>query len=427
MRFTLLFIIILNFVTNYSCNKTNGENNQFKSDSHKTNMETKKIVDTLDLSFKKFDSLENNLFELHYDAVVVDTHNDILMQIIEKGVNFENSKGMTQTDLMRMNLGGLDVQMFSIYVPEKYKSSYFRYAVKEIDKLNMLAEQYPEYFSIAKDYPELIKIIKENKICGLMGGEGGNMIEGKIENLITLYEKGLRYLTLTWNNSNDIGSSARDETERNVKTGLTDFGKDVVIKMNELGIFVDVSHVGELTFWDVINTSTKPIIASHSCVYNLCPHYRNLKDDQIKAIAKSGGVIFVNFHSKFLDPSFNSSKSNYKTRYSSELNAIVKEYSDDKIKFNSERSKFIEENKITSGTSIDMLIEHIDYIVKLVGVDYVGLGSDFDGEINPPNELYDVSCYPLITEKLVKKGYSENDIRKILGLNFLRIFKQISN
>jgi membrane dipeptidase len=166
------------------------------------------------------------------------------------------------------------------------------------------------------------------------------------------------------------------------------------------------------------------VIASHSCVYNICSHYRNLKDDQIKAIAKSGGVISINFYSKFLRPSGNSVY--YNEKYKSAIDEIEQRNGNDLIKFNEERMDFIENNPINSGTSVDKVIEHIDYIVKLVGIDYVGLGSDFDGLINTPNELYDATCYPIITKKLAEHGYTEPDIRKILGLNFLRVLKQVS-
>ena len=257
-----------------------------------------------------------------------------------------------------------------------------------------------------------------------MGGEGGNMVEGSMENLVTLYERGVRYLGLTWNTSNAIGVSAKDESELGKPGGLTESGKEVVLKMDELGMMIDVSHLGETAFWDVVNLSKNPIIASHSCVYNLCPHYRNLSDEQIQAIAKSGGLISINFYNKFLDPGGSSSQTIH-NRYKHDLNEIEEICGTDYIKFNEMRYEYLSNNPAKGGTSIDALIDHIDYIVKLVGADYVGLGSDFDGGINTPNELYDATCYPVITKKLVERGYKEEDIRKILGLNFLRVFKQV--
>jgi membrane dipeptidase len=337
----------------------------------------------MDSSARKDSSYQDPL-KLHYDAIVVDTHNDILMQVMENGVDISKEQRGTQSDIVRWVKGGLDVQIFSIYVPEKYKKNHYSYVNREIDKLEEIAASHPDMLNLCYDYESVMKCVNQGKVCGLLGGEGGTMIEGSLENLENLYNRGLRYLTLTWNNSNQIGSSARDETERRVKGGLTEFGKSVVRKMDELGMLVDVSHLGERSFRDVVDISKNPVIASHSCVYSINTHYRNLKDDQIKAIAKSGGVICINFYVKFLDPSGSSS------------------------------------------TTSDKVIEHIDYIVKLVGVDYVGLGSDFDGEVTTPKDLYDVTCYPIITKKLSERGYSEQDIRKILGLNFLRVLKQVS-
>jgi len=348
------------------------------------------------------------------------------MPIFLEGADIGKNNPGTQSDFVKWKKGGLDVQVFSIYVPERYKSNHFRYVMKLIDRMEEYSAEYPNTFYLAKHYDELKKALDDGKFCGLMGAEGGQMIEGSMENLETLYSRGVRYLGLTWNTSNEIGVSARDETERGKKGGLTEFGKQVVTRMNELGIMVDVSHLGETSFWDVVETTKDPIIASHSCVYSLSPHYRNLTDDQIKAIAKSGGYIGVNFFCKFLDPSASTNQvTSIHSKYKNAIKSIENEAGDDLIEFNKKRYDYLTENRSDGGTPIDVLIEHIDYIVKLVGIDYVGLGSDFDGGIYTPNELYDATCYPIITKKLVEKGYTEEDIRKILGLNFLRVFKQV--
>jgi membrane dipeptidase len=293
-----------------------------------------------------------------------------------------------------------------------------------IDKLEQIQSEYPDELFIAKNYEELIKRVNEGKFCGLMGAEGGNMVEGSMDNLESLFKRGVRYLGLTWNTSNAIGVSAKDESTRSKTGGLTEFGKKVVLKMDEMGMMIDVSHLGETAFWDVVNLSQNPIIASHSNVYNICPHYRNLNDDQIQAIAKSGGIICINFYYKFLDPGGSSSQT-IQNRYKRDLNEFEENNRADYILFNEKRYEYLTNNPAKGGTSIDVLIDHIDYIVKLVGIDYVGLGSDFDGGINTPNELYDATCYPIITKKLVERGYKEEEIRKILGLNFLRVFKQV--
>jgi len=382
-----------------------------------------KVKTINDSSNSKFNNLEEQAFDLHYDAIVIDTHNDFLMPVFLDGADISRNNPGTQSDFVKWQTGGLDVQVFSIYIPEKYKSGHFKYVMRLIDEMEKYSDEYSDRFVLCKNYDELMKGIESKRFCGLMGGEGGNMIEGSMDNLVTLYDRGVRYMGLTWNTSNAIGTSARDETERGKKGGLTEFGFEVIKKMDEMGMLVDVSHLGETAFWDVVQTSKNPIIASHSCVYSLSPHYRNLTDEQIKAIAKSNGYIGINFYCKFLDRSANESQVRaIHNKYKNEFKNIS---TDDLVEFNKERYNEITNDNITSGTPVDVLIDHIDYIVKLVGVDYVGLGSDFDGGVYSPNELYDATCYPIITKKLVERGYSEQDIRKILGLNFIRVFKQV--
>ncbi|MBP9192687.1 MAG: membrane dipeptidase, partial [Ignavibacteria bacterium] len=207
---------------------------------------------------------------------------------------------------------------------------------------------------------------------------------------------------------------------------LTDYGIQVIKRMNDTGMLIDVSHLSENGFWDVIDNTTSPIIASHSNSYSINPHFRNLTDEQILAIADNGGFIGVNFHDKFLDRNADRNRTlNAYQKYAAELDELNVKYGDDLIKYNKEREKFLAENNISGGTTIDKVIEHIDYIKNLAGIDHVGLGSDFDGGITPPNELYDASTYPLITKKLFEKGYSEDEIKKVLGGNFLRVFKKV--
>ena len=216
-----------------------------------------------------------------------------------------------------------------------------------------------------------------------------------------------------------MGETLKDSAR---KPGLTEFGKLVVKRMNELGMMVDLSHVGEQTFWDAINTTTKPVIVSHSCVYALCPHRRNLKDEQIKAVGKNGGVIHLNFYSGFVDSSFERRTDIFNNNHKAERDSLLKQnpepYFADVFLF----EKYPAEVKDLR-PPLSLLIDHLDYIVKLIGVDHVGLGSDFDGINSAPQQLDDVTAMPLITKELLKRGYSKNDIRKILGENFLRIFE----
>jgi membrane dipeptidase len=236
-------------------------------------------------------------------------------------------------------------------------------------------------------------------------------------------------MTLTWNNSTSWATSAMLETTKKdslKQKGLTDFGRQVVKRMNELGMIVDVSHVGEQTFWDAISTTTKPVIASHSCVHALCPVFRNLKDDQIKAIAKNGGVIHLNFFSGFVDSNFMKRNAAFVEKHKAERDSILKTVTDPYFADDYLYEKYDAEVSALR-PPLSMLLDHLDYIVKLVGVNHVGLGSDFDGINSAPQQLDDVTCYPIITEELVKRGYKKKEIRKILGENFIRVWKKNTN
>lgn len=251
------------------------------------------------------------------------------------------------------------------------------------------------------------------------------MIESSLEHLDSLFRRGVRYMTLTWNNSTDWATSAADETLKRDSLphkGLTEFGRQIVRRMNELGMIVDLSHVGEQTFWDVINTTTRPVIASHSDVYRLNPVPRNLKDEQILAIAKTGGVVHLNFYSGFLDSTYDRRLDALNLLHAMEIDSLKKLKW---VKWEIEEwlSKQYKKQYEDLRPPLSLLLDHLDYIVKLAGVDHVGLGSDFDGISSSPQHLDDVSSFPLLTEALVKRGYGEKDIKKILGGNFLRVFE----
>lgn len=365
--------------------------------------------------------------EIHEKATVVDTHNDVLSTITMAGMDFSgNLLGRSHSDLARFKSGGVDVQIFSIFCDDHYgKGTAYAYANQEIDSLYAMAARHPDKIVIVKTPTELMKAVNQKKLAAMLGVEGGHMIEDDLDKLDSFYKRGVRYMTLTWNNSTSWATSAWDETDKAFVVtpyGLNDFGKKVVQRMNQLGIIVDVSHIGVKTFWDALATTTKPVIASHSSVYALCPVPRNLRDDQIKAVAKNGGVIQVNFYSGFLD-------SNYAKRFI----AFTRDHKSELDSMNATKLPTYIINdfftrKYPSETSalrppLSLLIDHIDYIVKMVGADYVGLGSDFDGIESAPIGLDGVQDFPKITEALLKKGYSRKDIEKILGGNFLRVFK----
>jgi membrane dipeptidase len=362
--------------------------------------------------------------KIHDKAILVDTHNDILMKAVDNGIVFdEDLKGKTHSDLTRWKKGGLDVQLFSVFCDGDVKNS-FAYANRAMDSLDAVALRNPDKIIKVFSYAEMLKVVQQHKIAAMFGIEGGHMIEDDLAKLEALYKRGARYLTLTHNIAPSWATSAADETTKpNLPNkGLTEFGRQVVQRMNQLGMLIDVSHSGDQTFWDVIKLGTKPIIASHSSVYSLVPHRRNLKDDQIIAIAKNGGVIQVNFNPGFIDSSFDKKEAAFMAKHKTENDSLMKTGMADYYVQNYLYHKYVAEaNAIRP--PLYLLIDHIDYIVKLVGVDYVGLGSDFDGISLTPQQLDDVTNYPLITKALADKGYTKKDITKILGGNFLRVLK----
>ena len=364
---------------------------------------------------------------IHENAVVADTHNDVLSTATMEGLNIENNLiGKTQSDLARFKKGGVDIQMFSIFCDDRYgKGSAFKYANTEIDSLYAIAKRNPGKMEMVATPAQLQHALMHHKLAAMMGVEGGHMIEDDIDNLDSLFKRGVRYMTLTWNNSTSWATSAADESRKEFTAspyGLTEFGKKIVRRMNELGMMVDISHVGEKTFWDAINTSSKPVIASHSSVYAICPVPRNLKDEQIRAVAKNGGVIDINFFSGFIDSNYFKRRAVFYNKHKQEidsLNALKKpEY-----EVSAYMSKKYPGELNAVRPPFSMVIDYIDYIVKLVGADYVGLGSDFDGIDSAPLGLDGVQDFPKITEALLKKGYSKKDVVKILGGNFLRVYK----
>ena len=362
--------------------------------------------------------------EIHNESIVIDTHNDILMKAVDKGLMFDQDlTGKTHSDLDRWKKGGLDVQIFSVYCDGGVKNAY-AIANREMDSLDVIVARNPNKIVKVANTLEILKAIKEKKIAAMFGVEGGHMIEDDLNKLEAFYKRGARYLSLTHNVAPSWATSAADETTNpNLpQKGLTDFGMKVVAKMNELGMMIDVSHSGDQTFWDVIKLTNKPIIASHSSVYSLVPSRRNLKDDQIKAIAKNGGVIMINFHPGFIDSSFDEKETAFLKKHTIEVDSLLNSGMDEWYTMDYLYKKHAAEAELMR-PPLSKLIDHIDYIVKLVGADYVGLGSDFDGINLTPLQLDDVTTYPLITKALVEKEYNEKDIIKILGSNFLRVLK----
>jgi membrane dipeptidase len=374
-----------------------------------------------------------NYKKIHRKAIVADSHNDIISTCIEKGYKFDDDlSGKTQSDLHRMLQGGLDVQVFSIWCDGEQKDP-FQFANREIDTLNAWVKRNPSKMMLVNTPAELKKAIKSHKLASMIGVEGGHMIENDLNKLDSFYKRGVRYMTLTWNNNNSWATSAEYESgdqkeggkvdTSSQKKGLTDFGREVVKRMNELGMMVDLSHTGEQTFWDAVSISTKPVLISHSDAYTLCPVFRNLKDGQIRAVAKNGGVIDLNFYPAFLDSTVGPKMAAYFKKHRGEKKELIASGKKDFEANALIAQKYPEEFKELE-SPFHLLFDHLDYIVKLAGIDHVGLGGDFDGISFTPELLTDVTKYPLITKELVKRGYSRKDIYKIMGGNFIRVFEE---
>ncbi|MFI5130370.1 MAG: dipeptidase [Chitinophagales bacterium] len=364
---------------------------------------------------------------LHDKSILVDTHNDILSSAMLEGKDISHRIKEGHSDLDRWKEGGVDVQFFSVWTDKipRNKEGFFKDARQEIDSLDLLIHKNPDRITMARSYKEVRKGIRQDKLVALIGLEGGHMIENDLARLEQLFKQRLGYMTLTWNNSTSWASSAMDETlhpDSLKQKGLTDFGKQIVRRMNELGIIVDLSHTGEQTFYDAIATTTKPVLLSHSSVWNICPAFRNVKDEQIKAVAGNGGVICINFYSGFIDSNFAKRMTELEGTKGKQIRDSLQQFYDAAKLNDIWRQRFSAELEPLRPT-LAKLVDHIDYIVKLVGDDYVGIGSDYDGVSSLPVGLDDVTTYPKITEELMRRGYSKKSIKKILGGNVMRVMK----
>ena len=367
---------------------------------------------------------------LHEKAIVVDTHNDCLTELTLDGKDISGHLSTGHSDLYRWKKGGLDVQFFSVWTDKtpRRPAGFFHDALEEIDSLHRIILRNPDRMTFADTYRQVKKRSHQGKLVSLIGVEGGHMIEEDLGKLDSLYTLGMRYLTLTWNNSTSWASSAMDETnypERIKHKGLNDFGKQVVQRLNELGVMVDLSHVGEQTFYDAIAVTTKPVIRSHSSVWSICPVFRNVKDDQIRAVAKNGGVICINFYSGFISKEYDQLQKRLFERKDSLQGGLLAQGlpQSNRNQIMSAFDQTYDSLMNAARPSLSQLVDHIDYIVKLVGDKYVGIGSDYDGVGSVPVGLEDVTTYPKITEELLRRGYSKKSIKRILGGNVLRVMK----
>jgi membrane dipeptidase len=367
---------------------------------------------------------------LHKSAFIVDGHNDIPTPMAEEDYDlatptvgkFHKDGDPFHTDLARLKASGVTGEFFSIYVSGSTlkNGGAMRRAMELIDVTYRATEKYPQQLTMCTTAAQIRQAKKQNKVCVLMGIEGGYAIENSLPALREFYRLGVRYMTLTHNVSHDWADAHGDTPKNN---GLSEFGKDVVREMNRLGMLVDISHVSTKVMNDVLDLTTAPIIASHSSARAVSNHTRNIPDDVLRRIAKNGGVVMVNFYPSFLDERTNREENERVVKLKPQLDALREQYKDDPEGYNTAERKLFAENPIYIAP-YSRIVDHIDHIKQVAGIDHVGIGSDFDGVPFLPAGMNGMEDLVLVTYEMLKRGYSETDIKKVLGENFLRAFSQ---
>ncbi len=355
--------------------------------------------------------------KVHESGMLFDGHNDLPWRLRAAGdMAFDSldiSKRLSsgQTDIPRLREGGLKAQFWSVYIPSEHANP-ARTVLDQIDLVYRMVERYPDDLAMAYTADDVERIVKSGKIASLIGIEGGVAIEGDLAMLRMFARLGARYMTLTHNTTLEWADAANDEARHD---GLTPWGERVVGEMNRLGMLVDISHVSPATMADVLRVSKAPIIASHSSARALADHPRNVPDEILKEMPRNGGVIMVNFFSGFIVPEA--------AKKGREVRRELRAKYPDRAEFDKALTEYYKTHPSPRGTVKDVA-DHIEHIIKVAGIDHVGIGSDFDGVTSVPIGLEDVSCYPRLTEELLNRGHSESDIHKILGGNVLRAFRR---
>lgn len=359
---------------------------------------------------------------IHNEALLIDGHNDLPWMFREKkDLSFrkidllKDQKGL-HTDIPRLKKGNVGAQFWAAYVPaeSRAKGTAVRETLEQIDVIHRMVKTYPDTFEMASTADDIVRIHKSGKIASLIGVEGGHSIDNSLGVLRIYYTLGVRYMTLTHSETLDWADSATDKPKNN---GLSPFGEEVVLEMNRLGMLVDISHVSADTMRHALRVTKAPLIASHSSAFALADHPRNVPDDVLKLVAKNNGVVMVNFFSGFITPE-GARRSRDMFEADRELRA---KYTDEKD-LQAARSAWRKEHPLPRG-SVHNVVDHIEYIIKVAGIEHVGIGSDFDGINSTPQQLEDVSYYPYITQELLNRGHSKEDIIKILGGNLLRVLR----
>jgi membrane dipeptidase len=366
-------------------------------------------------------------------AIVVDTHADTPQRFLDDGFDIGSTDphDIGHLSLDKAQRGNLGAEFFSIWVdPETNKGHFAQHTFDLIDSVYEQAARHPDRMMMAFSVADIERAHGEHRLAALMGIEGGHSIENDMHLLRSFYRLGVRYMTLSWSNTNEWADSSGDINDAKIQhhNGLTDFGKQVVLEMNRLGMMVDISHVADKTFWDAIATTKAPVIASHSSARALVNAPRNMTDDMLRAVAKNGGVVQVNFFSGFLDEDYRKAVE----AQAKDQAAAIQKYIDS-LKAQDKPVSYVEVDRMERAwmakiprPPFQVLIDHIDHIAKIAGVDHVGLGSDFDGVSGAtPQGMDSAADLPKITQALLDRGYSADDIKKILGGNLLRVFRQV--
>jgi membrane dipeptidase len=371
------------------------------------------------------DDISARARKLHFSSIVVDTHDDTTQRFLDGKFDLGTRNSLGSIDIPRMREGNLSAIFFSIWMPSKVTGpEAVDRALVQIDAVREQVRKHPNDIVLATTAAEIREARKQGKIAALTGVEGGHMINSDLAVLRTYAALGVRYMTLTHSGNDEWADSSTDKAAHN---GLTDFGKDVVREMNRLGMMVDISHVSDKTFYDALEVSGAPMIASHSSCRAICDAPRNMTDQMMKDLAARGGVIQINYHVGFLSQEFRNAE-----KADPEINKaisaeVMKRCGENEgcqlIEGDRITREYVEQGKLPR-IDYTKIIEHIDHAVKVAGVDHVGLGSDFDGA-NMPYGMEDATKLPVITEALLKKGYSESDVRKILGENTLRVMAEV--
>lgn len=362
---------------------------------------------------------------IHQSSPVFDGHNDLPWAIRKsdrklENIDLEKNQDDFHTDIPRLRRGGVGAQFWSVYVPTSTSSRSLSLAttLEQISMVRALTKRYPETFQLALTTADIVRIQRGGKIASLIGVEGGHSIENSINVLRQLYREGARYMTLTHSMSLDWADSCSDKS---ISGGLSEFGVAVVREMNNLGMIVDLSHVSPECMRAALKITRAPVMFSHSSARAIADHPRNVPDDVLKLTKANGGVVMVNFFPDFVHP-LDADRS---VRRSQKKQSLKEQFPKDQEKADSELNLWERRNPRSKLCSVHHLLDHIDHIAKIAGVDHVGLGSDYDGVPALPKQLQDVATYPVITQGLLDRGYSEEEIKKILGENIFRVFEQV--